>query len=121
MHVRKGETIFYKDTTGNMMFVILEGQVGVFDGEKPIATLTAGDMFGEMALINNAPRSATAIAVTDTNLFTLSEEIFQRLLTKRVAVRILLNIVATLSKRLRETDRKPQGNRNARRLRKHGP
>lgn len=102
MDVKKGDTVFYQGTTGNQMYVVLGGTVGVFDGEKHLTTLRPGDMFGEMALINSEPRSATAVAAEDCRLFVLSETIFQRLMTKRAAIRILLNIIGTMSKRLRD-------------------
>jgi CRP-like cAMP-binding protein len=101
MRVEKGNTVFYKGTTGNAMFVVLGGKVSLFDGEKHIADLSTGDMFGEMALISKAPRSATAVAAEESNLFVLNESVFERLMTKRAAIRILLNIVGTLSERLR--------------------
>lgn len=106
VRVLKGETVFYKDTVGSQMFVVLGGQVTVNDGKKRIATLSPGAMFGEMALLNEEPRSATVTASEDSLLFVLSETTFQRLLTKRVAVRILLNIIRTLSNRLRESNAK---------------
>jgi CRP-like cAMP-binding protein len=78
--------------------------VAVRDGDKTLATLTTGDMFGEMALIDNEPRSATVVADEDSHLFVLSETTFQTLLTKRVAIRLLLNIMRTLSHRLRDAN-----------------
>jgi len=104
VRVLKGETVFYKGTTGSQMYVVLGGLVGVFDGDNCIAKLKTGDTVGEMALINNEPRSATVIAIEESSLFVLSETTFQRLLTKRVAIQILLNIVRTLSHRLREAN-----------------
>ena len=104
IRVQKGETIFYKGTIGSQMYVVLGGEVLVYDGEQCIATLTTGDTFGEMALIDNEPRSATVVAAEDSHLFVLSETTFQRLMTKRAAIRILLNIVRTLSHRLREAN-----------------
>ena len=106
MHVPKGSVIFYQNTTGNTMFVILAGKVDLYSKDQRIATLGTGDTMGEMALISEEPRSATAIASEDTNLFVLSETTFQRLMTKRVAVQMLLNIIGTLSKRLRDTNKK---------------
>jgi len=104
IRVQKGETVFYKGTIGSQMYVVLGGEVLVYDGEQCIATLTTGDTFGEMALIDNEPRSATIVAAEDSHLFVLSETTFQRLMTKRAAIRILLNIVRTLSHRLREAN-----------------
>lgn len=106
MRVTKGETIFHKGTVGSQMYVVLGGSVGVFDGNQQLAALHTGDMFGEMALVNREPRSATVIAVEESKLFVLSENTFQQLLTKRVAIQILMNIVNTLSKRLKNTNAK---------------
>jgi len=100
----KGETLFYQGTVGSQMYVVLGGTVGVFDGPRCIARLHTGDMFGEMALVDKAPRSATVTALEESRLFVLSESTFEHLLTKRVAIRILLNIIHTLSKRLRDSN-----------------
>lgn len=104
MRVAQGETIFHKGTVGSQMYVVLGGKVGVFDGSKQLAELRTGDMFGEMALVNREPRSATVIAMEESKLFVLSEHTFQQLLTKRVAIQILMNIITTLSTRLKNTN-----------------
>ena len=104
IRVQKDETIFYKGTVGSQMYVVLGGKVAVVDGDKLLAELRTGDTFGEMALINSEPRSASVVAAEESHLFVLSETTFQRLLTKRVAIQILLNIVRTLSHRLREAN-----------------
>lgn len=106
MDVKKGDAIFYQGTVGNQMYIVLGGSVGLFDGKKHLATLRPGDMFGEMALINSEPRSATATAAEDARLFVLSETTFQKLMTKKAAIRILLNIIGTMSKRLRDMNAK---------------
>ena len=106
MRCAQGETVFYKGTVGSQMYVVLGGKIGVFDDDQCFAVLRPGDMFGEMALVNKTPRSATVKALEDSRLFVLSENIFERLMTKRVAIRILLNIVRTLSQRLRDTNAK---------------
>ena len=106
MHVTAGEHIFLQGTVGNQMYVVLGGKLGVFDGKKCIAELRTGDMFGEMALVNKEPRSATVTAVNDSRLFVLSETTFERLMTKRAAIRILLNIVRTLSHRLKDANKR---------------
>lgn len=109
MRCTKGETIFYKGNIGNQMFVMLGGKVGIYDGEKLLASMRVGDMFGEMALVNQEPRSATARALEDTKLFVLSQEVFERLMTKRAAIQILLNIVRTLSTRLKVSNEQLKG------------
>jgi CRP-like cAMP-binding protein len=102
----KGETIFFKGTIGSQMYVVLAGKIAIYDESRCLATLTTGDMFGEMALVDKAPRSGTAVAMEDSHLFVLSEVTFHKLLNKTVAIKILLNIVRTLSFRLRETNKK---------------
>ena len=104
MMVEKDDTLFHKGTVGNQMYVVLGGSVGVFDGEKQLATLRTGDTFGEMSLLMHAPRNATAKAMEMSRLFVLTEDIFQRLLTKRVAVQMLMNISKMLGKRLNEAN-----------------
>jgi len=104
IRVQQGEPVFYKGATGSQMYVVLGGKVLVYDGKQCIATLTTGDTFGEMALIDSEPRSATVVAGEDSHLFVLSETTFQRLMTKRVSIRMLLNLVRILSHRLRETN-----------------
>ena len=106
MRVEKGNVVFFKGTAGEQMFVVLGGKISLFDGKKHLVDLHMGDMFGEMALISSEPRSATAVAAEDSYLFVLSETTFQTLMTKRVAIRILLNIISTLSKRLRDMNAK---------------
>lgn len=101
---RKDQVIFHKDTVGNNMFAILGGSVGVFDGAKQIATLGVGESFGEMSLLTGENRTATIKTLEDTNLFALDERIFQKLLTKRVAVQILLNISKIMGKKLKNAN-----------------
>ena len=104
IRVSKDEVLFYKNTVGNQMYVVLAGKLGVFSGDTCIASLTTGDMCGEMALVSHEPRSATVKALENSLLFVLTETTVNKLLTKRVAVQLLLNIISTLSKRLRETN-----------------
>ncbi|HNR29332.1 MAG TPA: cyclic nucleotide-binding domain-containing protein [Candidatus Hydrogenedentes bacterium] len=108
MAFRKDDVLFYRDTVGNQMFVVLGGKVGVYgDGDKCLATLGTGDMFGEMALVTHERRSATVRALDDGYVFVLNEITFYRLLTKKVAIQILLNMVRTLSRRLKEANARP--------------
>ena len=109
MRVSQGETVFYKGTVGSQMYIVLGGLLGVVDNDKVLAKLRTGDIFGEMALVTQEPRSATVQAIEDSHLFVLSESTFQKLLTKRVAIRILLNIVRTQSRRLRDVNAKLSG------------
>ncbi|MCH8203572.1 MAG: cyclic nucleotide-binding domain-containing protein [Candidatus Hydrogenedentes bacterium] len=105
MYVEKDDTVFHKNTEGNKMYVVLGGSIGIFDGPVQMATLRTGDTFGEMSLLTGMPRVASAVALERCNLFTLDEPLFQKLLTKRVAVQMLLNIARMLGGRLKDANR----------------
>lgn len=96
-----GDVIFSKGQVGREMYVILGGKVEVRDGERELAELGKGDMFGEMALMSKAPRSATVIALEASSMLILSKETIHQLLSKDAAIQILENIVITLCERLR--------------------
>jgi len=71
-----GEIIFREFDMGAEMYVVLEGQVELRIGDKVVDTMGPGEPFGEMALIDQAPRTATAIAMTDCKLAVISEKRF---------------------------------------------
>ena len=104
MRLRMGEVVLRKGTRGGLMYVIIDGRVEVRDNDQVLATLETGAMFGEMGLVSREPRSATVVAVEPTIVFALGEDALQMLLNQRVSVRILLNIVKTLSFRLRDAN-----------------
>ena len=107
IRVVKDEVLFYHGTTGGQMYTVLSGSVGVYSHDDILlAKLGPGEMFGEMALVNKEPRNATVKALEESHLFVLSESTFDKLLTKRAAIRILLNIIRALSRRLRDANAK---------------
>lgn len=100
LHFREGQTVFHEGMMGTNLFVVLAGEIGIFSKNELIAKCRLGDAFGEMAVLNHKPRSATAAALTEAKLFTLDEKQINGILEKRVAVRLLLNIIHVLSERL---------------------
>jgi CRP-like cAMP-binding protein len=111
---RKDEVIFYEDEEGDFLFVILEGRVKVtllgipdrftrgYGREVVLSVLGPGDFFGEMALVDNEPRSATAVAVSETKLLCLHRNDFQASLSDwRGVVHALLR---SLTARLRRAN-----------------
>src|SRR5947209_2360145 len=64
-----GTTIVAKGEPGDALYLIAEGQVGVYDGHLLLNYLTVGDLFGEMALLDAQPRSASVVSITDTRLY----------------------------------------------------
>jgi CRP-like cAMP-binding protein len=108
-----GAVLFREGEHGDKLYVILEGKVRISRqvagmGEEALAVLAAGSAFGEMALIDDVPRSADAIVHERCRLLVISKEAMQDLLFihKDLAYEILWNIVRVLSRRLRETNDK---------------
>ena len=79
--IRAGRSIFKKGDPGDAAYVIQSGTVEivrpVVDQRRVIASLAAGEIFGEMALIDGKPRMADAVALTDVTVLTVSVEQFQ--------------------------------------------
>ena len=107
--VAEGHTIFQEGTTGDAWFVILNGEVSVtkemVSGPPHVLShLYAGDSFGEMALMDGAPRMATLYAVEDTMMARLPREAFMQLLRdgQMPAIKLLWAMASVLCQRQRE-------------------
>ncbi len=112
-HVAEGQPIFREGSTGDEMYVIVAGTVRISKeipgaGEEALTLLGPGSYFGEMAAIDDAPRSADAVAHTACGLLAIRREDLDRLmfLDKDLAYAVLWAFVRTLSSRLRETTEK---------------
>jgi CRP-like cAMP-binding protein len=84
-HFSRNEVIFHQGDPGEALYVITEGSVKILlpsaEGEEAIiATLRPGDFFGELALLDRAPRSATAKALEPTQTWELPRDMFRRIL-----------------------------------------
>lgn len=104
----KGHTILYGDDPGTNLFIIAKGSVKIVvlsdDGREHILGLLGEtDFFGEMALLDGEPRSASAIAREASTVLSISREDFQEELRRNPD--ISLKILATICQRLRHTDR----------------
>jgi CRP/FNR family cyclic AMP-dependent transcriptional regulator len=104
---RKGETIFHQGDAGDALFVIESGAVKIVlpspggEEEAIIATLRPGDSFGELALVDGADRSATAIAHEATAAYRLNRPDLERLMESKPQLRAaLLEALATELRRL---------------------
>ena len=109
----RDESILEENDSGNSLMVILSGEVRItqraeLSGEETLTVLRKGDFFGEMALLEDLPRSATAIAHSDTVIMEIGRERFMRFVEKDPAsgVKILITLARSLSARLREADGK---------------
>jgi len=109
----QGDVIFKEGEVGDAFYMVLEGRVRISKdiagaGEEALAILDKGSYFGEMALIDEFPRSASAIAHTDCRLLLMDRFDFLQLLPthKDLAYKLLWVFCKTLSHRLRETNEK---------------
>ncbi len=110
---KEGDTIFTEDSIGNSMMIITSGEVRVSqksdpNNEEALIVLKKGDLFGEMGLLEDLPRSATVIAHSNVVMLEIAREDFLDFITNEstAGVKILLKLSRILSSRLRETDTK---------------
>jgi CRP/FNR family transcriptional regulator, cyclic AMP receptor protein len=101
--VKAGAVIFREGDKADGLFIIKSGQVGIRLGNRTLAELNANSIFGEMALIDDAPRSATAVAVTDVELVPVSEKQFLFLVSQTPF--FALKVMRVLARRLRATSK----------------
>ena len=80
--IAAGQPVFLVGDAGRVMFVLIEGQADVLVGEEVVESAGPGTIFGEMALIDHAPRSATVIARTECRLLPIDVERFDTLIQK---------------------------------------
>jgi CRP-like cAMP-binding protein len=103
---RRGEVLFHEGDPGDALFIVASGAVKVVipseEGEEAIlATLKRGDFLGELALLDGAPRSASAIALEATDALTLPRDQFRALADAEPAIRgALLEAMARELRRL---------------------
>jgi CRP-like cAMP-binding protein len=111
----RDEVIFEEGSTGSEMYLIHSGKVRLSvrsneTRQTPLATLHPGDFFGEMALVDDSPRSATAFAVEDdTELIVMDRARFMFMV--RQQPEFALSLMHTLCQRLRDMDKRlpPEG------------
>lgn len=97
-----GKIIFAQGDPGDVMYVVLEGQAQIMIDGKLVETVRPGGILGEMALIDAAPRSATAIAKTQCVLVPIDEKRFADLIQRRPE--FALHVMRVLANRLRRMD-----------------
>jgi len=103
---KAGEYLFHDGDVGNEMFVLQEGEVEVIKKiagqEKVLATLKKGDFFGEMAILNKKPRTATVRVGTDSKILVINPSTFEAMI--RGNADIAIKMLQKLSDRLAKAD-----------------
>lgn len=96
---KAGETIFLEGDAGTCMFAVVEGAVDIDLRGRVVERVEVGGVFGEMALIDHQPRSATARAAVDCRVAAIDEKRFLRLV--ELTPRFSLHLMQVMSHRLR--------------------
>jgi CRP-like cAMP-binding protein len=96
---KAGDVIFRQGDPAQELFIVQSGEVEIRLGNRVLETLPQYSIFGEMALIDTAPRSATAIAVSDAKLVPVSEKQFLFLISNTPY--FALNVMRVNARRLR--------------------
>lgn len=104
---RSGEVIFHRDDPGQVLYVIRSGKVKIYitsqDGQEvSLAVFGPGDYFGELALLDGQPRSASAVAIEPAETYALQRNDFINAVMSHP--RIAIQVMNVLSRRLRQTD-----------------
>ncbi len=105
--LKAGELFFNQGDTGSSMYIVAVGHVNIhLPGEASrrvsLKDISRGEYFGELALFDDKPRSASALATTDATLLELSREVLSAYLERRP--RAAMAILRTMAERLRETN-----------------
>jgi CRP-like cAMP-binding protein len=100
---KAGNIIFREGDEAHELFVVKSGEVRIQIGNRTVSELSTDSIFGEMALIDSEPRSATSIAVTDVELIPVSEKQFLFLVSQPPY--FALKVMRVLAQRLRATNK----------------
>jgi CRP/FNR family cyclic AMP-dependent transcriptional regulator len=102
--VDDGTVIFDEESPGDVMYVILDGEVDIFANGVLVETLGPGDLLGEMALIDSKPRSASALTRSACRIAPVNEERFLKMVQE--TPQFSLHVMRILADRLRRTTAK---------------
>lgn len=100
--VDAGKVLTTEGTPGREFFLVLAGSAACSIGGRPAAHFATGDFFGELALLDGGPRTATVTAETDMDVLVLDAREFASLLA--ASPTISAKVLATLARRLRAAD-----------------
>ena len=100
---KAGEVIFKEGDAGNEFFVVKSGSVAVRRGNRTLDVLSEGEIFGEMALVDSEPRSASVLAESDCAVVPVSEKQF--LFMTSEAPYFALSVMRVLVQRLRTSNK----------------
>lgn len=113
---KKGSTLFVEGMPGEVLYIVTEGAIDVTKktkegGETTVASLGAGEIVGEMSLIDSGLRTATGKTSMDSKLVVITKKSFNEILESdpAIAAKILMELLRVVNRRLRATDKKFEG------------
>jgi CRP-like cAMP-binding protein len=98
-----GDEIFSEGESGDALYLVIDGRVRVHKAERLIAELGERECFGEMALLDAAPRSASVTAISQATLLKIAREDFQEIMSEKPE--IAQGVIKVLTRRLRDAIR----------------
>ena len=103
-----GQSVFKAGDAGDSMYIVNEGEVEILDGATSLEVVGPGSIFGELALIDDEPRSATAVAKTDCKLVAVDRRRFEFMVTETPF--FALAVMKVVADRLRRTNARVRSN-----------
>ncbi|MDH7514775.1 MAG: cyclic nucleotide-binding domain-containing protein [Bacteroidota bacterium] len=102
----EGEPVFRAGDRGFALYIIETGEIAILDGKtgKEITHLREGDFFGELALVSEQPRDATAVALKESHLYGMGRADFLDIVEThpRLGVLVLVNLARVIAERLQQ-------------------
>ncbi len=99
----QGDEVFAEGESGDALYMVIDGKVRVHKQERVIAELGERECFGEMAILDASPRSATVTSIAESNLLKITREDFQEIMTEKPE--IAMGVIKVLTRRLRDAIR----------------
>jgi len=103
-----GQSVFKAGDPGDSMYIVNEGEVEILDGATSLEVVGPGSIFGELALIDDEPRSASAVAKTDCKLVAVDRRRFEFMVTETPF--FALAVMKVVADRLRRTSARIRAN-----------
>jgi len=99
-----GDQVFSEGEPGDALYLVVEGAVKVHQGDRQVAQLGPRDVFGEMAVLDSEPRTATVTTLKDAVLLKIARDDFRDVLQERPDIG--MGVIKVLSRRLRDASRR---------------
>ena len=106
LEFQRGAAVFRKGDRANGMYVVRSGKIDIHDGAITYETVGPGNIFGEMAMVDGCPRSASARAATDCQLIWIDNGAFMRLVDRSPAFAV--RVMRVMGRRLRTMNERLQ-------------